>query len=382
MSSQKTVPSRLSYPDRAVIAAALLLVAASCDPAESAGPAGPEVVELTEAPDLCRDCISFETVAVLGGDYDGDNLLTGSAYVTRGLTGRTYVHDFGAGAAEMFFYTSDGELEFTIRRQGEGPGEYKDPMPIVELPGGRVAVFDRWNVRLSILEADGTFIDSRRFPHRIFGPIPVSDSVLLANASIRQPGHAGFRYHLVHLNGTILESFGTEASPLPEEAEVDFRRMVVIDEDRFLSTSTAGRPYRLELWEERSLRTVWTRETDWFPGEVPPRRAGEVSPYVRGIYLDGPLLWTLVHRQDPEWIPSPPGSRVQQSHAALRSRFNTVVEVIDLTAGEVVASQEFDEVISELFRDGTAKHLAADELGVPLWEILLPRLRGAPGRDR
>ena len=64
------MPSRLSYPDRAVIAAALLLVAASCGPAESAGPAGPEVVELTEAPDLCRDCISFETVAVLGGDYE------------------------------------------------------------------------------------------------------------------------------------------------------------------------------------------------------------------------------------------------------------------------------------------------------------------------
>ncbi|MYI06877.1 MAG: hypothetical protein F4059_06070 [Gemmatimonadetes bacterium] len=369
---------RLSKTVRASTAGGLLLVAASCNPADTAdGPGGPEVIELVEAPDICRDCISFETMAVLGGDYDGDNLLTGSVYVTRGPTGRTYVHDFGAGAAEMFFYTSDGELEFTIRREGEGPGEYRDPMPIVELPSGRVAVFDRRNARISILEADGTFIDSGRFPHRVFGPVPVSDSVLLANASIREPAHAGYRYHLVHLNGTILESFGREASPLPEEAEVDFRRMVVIGEDRFLSTSTSGRPYHIELWEGRSLRTTWKRETDWFPGEVPPRQAGMVSPYVTGIYLDGRLLWTLVILQDPEWVPPPPGSRVEQSHAAATSRFNTVVEVIDLTAGEVVASQQFDAAISKLFLDGTAEHLGADELGVPLWEILSLRLREA-----
>ncbi len=34
----------------------------------------------------------------------------------------------------MFFYRADGQLEFTIRRSGEGPGEYQRPMPIVELP--------------------------------------------------------------------------------------------------------------------------------------------------------------------------------------------------------------------------------------------------------
>ena len=102
-----------------------------------------------------------------------------------------------------------------------------------------------------------------------------------------------------------------------------------------------------------------------------------VSPYVTGIYLDGRLLWTLVILQDPEWVPPPPGSRVEQSHAAATSRFNTVVEVIDLTAGEVVASQQFDAAISKLFLDGTAEHLGADELGVPLWEILSLRLREA-----
>ena len=99
-----------------------------------------------------------------------------------------------------------------------------------------------------------------------------------------------------------------------------------------------------------------------------------------GIYLDGSLLWTLVIVQDPSWTPPPPGSRVEQSAESVDSQFNTVIEVIDLTAGEVVASQRFDEAISRFFQDGTALHLAADELGVPLWEILSPQLREATRR--
>ena len=132
----------------------------------SVGLAAQEVVQLRESADICRDCISFETVAVLGGDYDGDNLLTGSVYVNRGESGRIYVHDFGAGGSEMFFYRADGQLDFTIRSPGEGPGDYQQPMPIVELPSGRVAVFDEHNVRISILEPERDAHRIQLFPVR------------------------------------------------------------------------------------------------------------------------------------------------------------------------------------------------------------------------
>lgn len=90
---------------------------------------------------MCRNCIGVEIVAVLGGDYDGDDLLSAGVDMFRGPTGRTYVHDFGAGASEIFFYRPDGELEFIIRRRGEGPGEFVEPTAIVEMPGGQLAVF-------------------------------------------------------------------------------------------------------------------------------------------------------------------------------------------------------------------------------------------------
>ena len=323
---------------------------------------------------MCRNCISFETVAVLGGDYDGDNLLTGSAYVTRSASGRTYVHDFGAGAGEMFFYSSDGQLDFTIRRDGGGPGEYVYPMPIVELPNRRVVVFDQANVRLSILEEDGTFLESSYFPsHRINQAHPLNDSVLLVAASIGTPDRAGLPFHLVHIGGSILESFGSEGA--------GFRRMMVLDDDRFLSTSASGRPYRIEHWNGRSLETVWIREADWFPREPrSPEAAG--SPYLSDIYLDGSLLWTIVIVEDPSWTPpAPDAPPVPNSAEALDSEFDTVVEVIDLASNEVVASQRFDEVMDRLFPDGTVLHLSADDLGVALWEIRYLRFRSSSQRD-
>ena len=344
----------------------------------SVGLAAQEIVQLRESADICRDCISFETVAVLGGDYDGDNLLTGSVYVNRGASGRIYVHDIGAGGSEMFFYRVDGQLEFTIRRPGEGPGEYQRPMPIVELPSGRVAVFDQDNVRVSILESDGTFIESNYFPHRISWAHPVTDSVLLVSASIRTPELAGIPFHLVHLGGTILDSFGPEASLMPGAEGVGRRHVIVLDEGRFLSTSASGRPYRIELWDGRSIQRVWTREAEWFPRRPTRGNDGNISPHVSGISGDGSRLWTIVSVPDPSWTPSPPGTRVPQSGEVLDNRFDTVVEVIDLNANEVVATQRFDQFVFGLLSGETALRLTADDLGVPLWLIQSLQL-GAAG---
>lgn len=339
---------------------------------------GQVVIELVEAREVCRDCIAFDTVAVLGGDYEGDNLLSTSAYVTRWPSGRTFVADLEAGAPRILFYTSEGRLESIVGRDGEGPGEYWHPMPIVEFPSGRLAVFDDRNGRLSILEADGTFLNSAHFPHDILLAHPLSDSLLLVNGTVRTPERIGIPFHLVHIDGTILESFGPEASLLPGAEEPGYRHIAVIDERQFLSTATSGRPYRIELWDGRTLRTVWTRATKWFPDESPPRRSREIRPWVGGLHRDGSRLWTIVGVPDPAYTPAPPGTRVIVDSQYRDSRWDTVVELIDLRLGEVVASQRFDQHILRLLWDGTALRLGADDLGVPLWQILALRFRAPP----
>ena len=335
--------------------------------------AGQDVIELVEVREVCRDCITFDTVAVLGGDYESDNLLSASTYVTRWPSGRTFAADVGAGDPRILVYTSGGRLESIFGRAGEGPGEYWNPMPIVEFPGGRVAVFDDSNARLSILEADGTLLNSAHFPHDIQLAHPLSDSILLANGTVRTPERIGIPFHLVHIDGTILGSFGPEASLLPGAEEPGYRYISVIDERRFLSTAMSGRPYRLELWDGRSVRTVWTRATEWFPEEGPPRGLREIRPRVAGLHRDGSRLWTIVTVPDPAYTPAPPGTQVVVDSQYRDGRWDTVVELIDLSLGEVVASQRFDQHILRLLWDGTALRLGTDDLGVPLWQILALR---------
>ena len=353
---------------RAAIASSLLLGSASTS-------AGQAVIELVEARGICRDCITFDTVAVLGGDYDGENLLSSSTYVTRWPSGRTFAFDLGAGDPRIRFYTSGGRLESIVGRGGEGPGEYWQPMPVVELPNGRLAVFDDRNGRLSILEADGTFLNSAHFPHEVLLAHPLSDSVLLVNGTVRTRERTGNPFHLVHIDGTILDSFGPEASLLPGAEEPGYRHISVIDERRFLATAMSGRPYRIELWDGRSVRAVWTRAAEWFPERLPP---GESGPGVAGLHLDGSRLWTIVDVPDSAYTPAPPGTRVVADAQYRDSRWDTVVELVDLALGEVVASQRFDQHIHRLLWDGTALRLAADDLGGSLYQILALRLRTQP----
>ena len=229
-----------------------------------------------------------------------------------------------------------------------------------------------------ILEADGTLLNSAHFPHDILLAHPLSDSILLANGTIRTPDRIGLPFHLVHVDGTILGSFGPEASLMSGAEEPGYRYIAVIDERRFLSTAMSGRPYRIELWDGRSLRTVWTRATEWFPEAGPPRRSREIRPRVGGLHRDGSRLWTIVTVPDPAYTPAPPGTRVVVDSQYRDSRWDTVVELIDLTLGEVVASQRFDQHILRLLWDGTGLRLGADDLGVPLWQILGLRFRTPP----
>ena len=90
--------------------------------------------------------------------------------------------------------------------------------------------------------------------------------------------------------------------------------------------------------------------------------------------VDGSRLWALISVPDPGWTPPRPGTRVEQSGLSLDNRFDAVVEVIDLTTGEVVASQRFDHAVFALLHDGNTLRLTADNLGVPLWQIQSLRL--------
>ena len=339
---------------------------------------GQDVIRLTEARDMCRDCISFETVAVLGGDYDSEDLLTLGVAMNRAASGRTFVHDFGAGPTVTYFYDPEGELEVVIRKPGEGPGEYSYPTQTVELPGGRLVVVDRDNLRLSLLESDGTFVESGRFPHGFKSvPQPISDSVLLTAAHIPTPERIGVPYHLIHVDGTILESFGPEVALAPGAEDIGWRYIDLIDADhRFLVAHR--RSYRIERWEGRSATKVWIREADWFEGQVTIQGNRTPKASIEGVHLDGERLWTLSAVVDPDYEWPSPETRMTVTPEFDNAVADYVIEVIDLATNEVIASQWFDENMRDLYPDGTAAHWRTDELGVPRYEIRALKLKARP----
>jgi hypothetical protein len=79
--------------------------------------------------------------------------------LTAGPDGRIYVLDSHGPVVRM--YAADGTYLQDVGREGEGPGEYKQPdSGLAFLPDGRLALRDPGNGRISLYSADGEYLDS------------------------------------------------------------------------------------------------------------------------------------------------------------------------------------------------------------------------------
>lgn len=88
--------------------------------------------------------------------------------------GRMYVLD-GHGPV-LRSYAPDGTWLGDIGRDGEGPGEYKQPdSGLSILPDGRIALRDPGNARISIYSPEGEYLDSRP----IAGSFDTSDQMIV-----------------------------------------------------------------------------------------------------------------------------------------------------------------------------------------------------------
>lgn len=162
-----------------------------------------------------------DTVRVEGGDPGrwGDTLeavpelsigaVTGDPSVTFGMItglavdpeGRIYVADHQVPAIKRF--GPDGELLDQIGRSGEGPGEYEQPLDLLTLPGGALALWDFGNRRINLYELDGEFLDSYTVPTSslIAGRMLYADTAghLYVRTGLR-PRDAGSRHGLIELS--------------------------------------------------------------------------------------------------------------------------------------------------------------------------------------
>ena len=62
------------------------------------------------------------------------------------------------GSEEVLIFTQSGALDMTIGREGEGPGEFVDPIELIILRGDSIVVWDWQLNRISVFEASGSFV--------------------------------------------------------------------------------------------------------------------------------------------------------------------------------------------------------------------------------
>jgi len=104
---------------------------------------------------------SFTVGAQRGPDPEILFRVSGGSVLT---DGRIVILD--GGRKDLRFYDPDGEMVGVQGREGEGPGEYRQPTGLWPLPGDSLVVWDRKLKRVTIVGPDGTVARDARLSGR------------------------------------------------------------------------------------------------------------------------------------------------------------------------------------------------------------------------
>jgi hypothetical protein len=219
-------------------------------------------------------------------------------------------------------------------------------------------------------------------PFLVNGPevFVLGDGRVLANDVIRTPDRVGLPAHILGSDGRPSLSFGNDSeSPQGYQFGGSYRRVSLSGGDKIWVAPVGD--YRLELWDSAGvhLRTL-VREAPWFhpwlrdtPGqpfrERPNTKILSVHQDHRG------MVWVFARIPDRNWQ-----SGVE--YPAYEHVYDVIVEVIDLSSGELITSQRFEapeHFFFGFFTEGLVSSSSVNELGVEqihIWRMRLQR----PGR--
>ncbi len=334
--------------------------------------------EAQETRRLTRNAGAGESFAVVVVDSIADRDLPFSfrqwSTLLRDGAGGWYV----AGSYEpgrIFHLGADGEVR-SFGRVGEGPGEFSEiPERLVRMPDGSLGIVDRVRQRFSVVSGDlSGLLSTTRLPGEAFWAWPAGGDTLVVQSWIRTPDRVGYPLHLVSGGGEVLRSFGTGPgyggvrAPLPpfRAAVLDNGGIVVVDRWR----------YRVQRFEPGGFPAgVLTGDAEWFPRLTPEelvRNAGFPAASIYDLWADGNRLWVAIWvRNDGRTLP--PETPVAEL-GDFSGHYSTVVELLDLDEGRVLASRRFAAVLGNFVGPGEIVHPVEAEDGTFTMRIV--RLQG------
>lgn len=289
----------------------------------------------------CPTCtIELREIALLGSETDPSSFRPNAAGLGC-MVGVTEGGDFlVSGMLEpgrIYRYGPNGTLLRRIGRQGEGPGEFGPQIRLWMLGNDSVLVQDDALRRVSVMSQEGEFARSFPSPGRD-GFAVVDENSLVYFTRALQPGDPVFAR--ITLDGTGLVQFEPTHHPEPD---IDTRMVFPAREGGFWSAGVWRYELHLRDTNGAIVRSV-RREAPWFPpdgtfsdevyvSEPPP-------PFFNHLW-EAPegQLWTYSLVPDPDWEP---GLGLRPDPEWYRRTFDTVIEVLDLADGAVVARTRYD----------------------------------------
>ncbi len=294
----------------------------------------------------CKECAIVRQHVVRVGRPTDSVLLGRLSVVARSPRGYFVV----APTATRFqaaVYDSSGVLLRTLGRRGQGPGEFTQISRPVIGPADTVFIFEL-DGRYSVYTPELQFIETRRLPVRPDEILMLPTGEMVIGAVV---GSAlGYPLHLVGREAGLVRSFGTTNPVYRADRVAEQRRQIgLAGTGADMIWSGRSTRYDIELWGVRAPRPqlVMTRNAPWFgewsepEGAFNTHRPPTTVADVRGS-SDG-RLWVRLSVADRAWAPDP---SIGQAIATVGvgNRFkDSVLEVLDVRAGRVLARQRFDE---------------------------------------
>ena len=324
-----------------------------------------DVRVVAEGPSCTQCSVDTATRVILGRGTDEGTLVGRPQVVFEDGRQRFWV----VGESEPpQVYDHSGRFLANIGRKGRGPGELGRPAGAILLPGDSVLVFDGIGPRGIVVAPDLTMRRSVRMLGNLGrGLVLQWPTAVVMNGIVGTPGFAGSPLHELRFGGDradLVKSFGPgagEAAPGPAARQ----QSQVLARARGGGFWTGSQfVYEFRKWRSPGgEQEAYRRNPSWFAGRARPWLGNLTTPpppAMAGIQEDSDgLLWIFVRVPARNWREGwsqvPAGAREVPARLILLEKlFDTMIEVVDPTAGVVVARRQLNQYLVDLPGSGQA----------------------------
>ena len=284
------------------------------------------------------------------------------------------------GLKQVGVFDQDGRLKKVLGGLGEGPGEFKFINHIVVGSGDTLYVYDHAQLRRSVFDPNHEFVRTDPIPASAWQILPLPSGLMVVNSSIATRDRVGWPLHTIGPDGGVLHSFGADPPLSRPDGALLEHRGIAIDTEGVLWVAPRN-AYELSTYSavgsrfEPTNRGLYRRGVEWFQPWTEPLLDGKPRPSLKQIAFgpeDPTLLWVLMSVADAEWAPLSQPQRSSQE--LINSQYDSILEVIDVKSGSVLASRRFGPSWPRLTFQGLIPALRIDDANTVWMDIFTPTL--------